>query len=79
MLADAAAPFLSDLQRHLSLPLAVGRIRRDLLCWAALAHDWGKPAKRTVEETGRVRFFDHDHWGALLAEARLERAETVRR
>lgn len=65
------APFEADLQRHLELPLTVTRARRDLLCWAAVAHDWGKPAKRTIEETGRVRFFDHDHWGALLVEARL--------
>jgi tRNA nucleotidyltransferase/poly(A) polymerase len=64
-------PFAQDLRDHLCLPLAAGRTRRDLLCWAAIAHDWGKPAKRTVEDTGRVRFFDHDHWGALLAETRL--------
>ncbi len=64
-------PYAQELRDHLCLPLAAGRTRRDLLCWAALAHDWGKPAKRTVEDTGRVRFFDHDHWGALLAEARL--------
>lgn len=64
-------PYAAELREHLRLPLAVGRTRRDLLCWAAITHDWGKPAKRTVEETGRVRFFDHDHWGALLVEARL--------
>ncbi len=64
-------PYQVQIGLHLSLPLAAGRNRRDLLCWAALTHDWGKPAKRTVEETGRVRFFDHDHWGALLAQARL--------
>ena len=65
------APYRAELQQHLLLPLAANRARRDLLCWAAVTHDWGKPAKRTVEETGRVRFFDHDHWGALLVEARL--------
>lgn len=64
-------PFQSELRLHLSLPLAAGSNRRDLMSWAAVAHDWGKPAKRTVEECGRVRFFDHDHWGALVAEARL--------
>lgn len=68
---ELLAPYLPELREHLRLPLAAGRTRRDLLCWAAVAHDWGKPAKRTVEETGRVRFFDHDHWGALLVEARL--------
>jgi tRNA nucleotidyltransferase/poly(A) polymerase len=68
---EMLAPYLPELRAHLKLPLAVGRTRRDLLCCAAVAHDWGKPAKRTVEESGRVRFFDHDHWGALLVEARL--------
>ena len=29
-----------------------------------------RPSGRS-KETGRVRFFDHDHWGALLVEARL--------
>jgi tRNA nucleotidyltransferase/poly(A) polymerase len=64
--------FAEELRRQLCLPLASGRVRRDLLCWAAVAHDWGKPARRTVEaDTGKIRFFDHDHWGALVAEARL--------
>lgn len=70
--AELLAPFAGELRGQLSLPLAAGRTRRDLLRWAAVSHDWGKPAKRTVEaDTGKVRFFDHDHWGALLAEARL--------
>lgn len=75
MWEDARAvlePFAEDLRRQLCLPLAAGRARRDLLCWAAVAHDWGKPARRTVEaDTGKIRFFDHDRWGALVAEARL--------
>lgn len=69
--AEMLTRYQRELQEHLKLPLAAGRIRRDLLCWAAVAHDWGKPAKRTIEDSGRVRFFDHDHWGALLVEARL--------
>ncbi len=71
--ADAMlAPFGADLRRHLQLTLASGHTRRDLLPWAALAHDWGKPAKRAVDTAGKIRFFDHDHWGALLAEARTQ-------
>lgn len=71
--ADAMlAPFSADLRRHLQLRLAAGHTRRDLLPWAALAHDWGKPAKRTVDTAGQIRFFDHDHWGALLAETRTQ-------
>jgi tRNA nucleotidyltransferase/poly(A) polymerase len=43
------APYVADLQQHLAQPLAAGRTRKDALCWAALAHDWGKPLTRTVE------------------------------
>lgn len=71
-LAEMLAPFADALRAHLRLALASGRTRRDLLLWAALAHDWGKPAKRGVDAAGQIRFFDHDHWGALLAEARAQ-------
>jgi hypothetical protein len=47
-------------------------VRRDLLVWAAIAHDWGKPAKRFIDAEGNTHFYDHDRWGALLAEARLQ-------
>jgi len=70
--ADALAPFTDDLRAHLSLPLASGHTRRDLLLWAAVAHDWGKPAKRTENDAGQTHFYDHDRWGALLVESRLQ-------
>ncbi len=73
--AEAAAllaPYAAELREHLCLPLASGHVRRDLLVWAAVAHDWGKPARRTVTPQGDTHFYDHDHWGALLAEARLQ-------
>lgn len=38
------------------------------LRWAALLHDIGKPDTMTREAGGRVRFFDHDHLGAVKAE-----------
>lgn len=69
---DVLTPFAADLRSHLLAPLAVGRVRRDLLLWAALVHDWGKPAKRAEADDGQVHFYDHDRWGALLAEARLQ-------
>ncbi len=68
--AALLAPYAADLAGHLSLPLATGRLRRDLLVWAALAHDWGKPAMRGEDPDGRIRFLEHDHWGALLVERR---------
>jgi tRNA nucleotidyltransferase/poly(A) polymerase len=71
-LAALLAPFCDDLRSHLSLPLASGHARRDLLTWAAVAHDWGKPAKRFIDAEGNTHFYDHDRWGALLAETRLQ-------
>jgi hypothetical protein len=70
--AELLRPYHDDLRAHLSLPLASGHVRRDGLMWAALAHDWGKPAMRSEETNGRVRFLDHDNWGALLAQSRAQ-------
>ncbi len=70
--AELLAPYRDDLRAHLMLPLASRRVRRDGLMWAALAHDWGKPAMRSEESDGRVRFFDHDNFGALLVQNRTQ-------
>lgn len=70
-LAALLSPYAAELRAHLAVPLASGHSRRDILLWAALAHDWGKPAKRVVGEDGQIHFYGHDQWGALLAEARL--------
>lgn len=40
---------------------------------AILLHDIGKPATRTVEENGRVRFFGHERLGEEMAEQILLR------
>jgi tRNA nucleotidyltransferase/poly(A) polymerase len=71
-LAALLVPYRDDLRRYLTLPLASGHLRRDGLMWAALAHDWGKPAMRSEEADGQVRFLDHDNWGALLAQNRAQ-------
>lgn len=71
-LSEVLAPFVIALRGHLLAPLAASHVRRDLLMWAALAHDWGKPAKRAEDLAGQAHFYDHDRWGALLAEARTQ-------
>lgn len=43
------------------------------LVWAVLLHDIAKPATRTVDETGRIRFNGHDRVGAEMTEAILRR------
>jgi poly(A) polymerase len=70
-LAAIIRPYHADLRAHLDGQVAVGRSRLDCLAWAVLAHDWGKPSTRRVEESGRIRFLGHEERGAALARARL--------
>ena len=55
---------------HFAKPLNADRSTRALLFLAALYHDVSKPATKSVEETGRIRFFDHDQIGAKVASER---------
>ena len=43
------------------------------LVFAVLLHDVAKPVTATVDETGRIRFNDHDRIGAAMAESIMER------
>ncbi|MDX2065259.1 MAG: HD domain-containing protein [Fimbriimonadaceae bacterium] len=43
------------------------------LRWAALLHDAAKPATRSIDEAGRIRFFDHEVLGAEMAAKILRR------
>jgi tRNA nucleotidyltransferase/poly(A) polymerase len=71
-LAELVAPYADDLRGHLAQSLVAGRLRRDWFFWAALAHDWGKPAMRSVDIEGNTHFYEHDHWGAVLVQHRGE-------
>jgi tRNA nucleotidyltransferase/poly(A) polymerase len=62
--------FRRQLQDHLATPLPNGRTVRSLLMLAALLHDSGKPATRSVGEDGRVHFYQHEFEGARLADQR---------
>jgi putative nucleotidyltransferase with HDIG domain len=59
------------LERHLNTHLSGDRPLRWLMALAALLHDVGKPATRTVDPDGRIRFFNHDQVGSALAAQRL--------
>jgi len=72
-LATALEPFREDLRRHLSTHTSADRTRGMMLKWAALLHDVGKPKTRSVETGGRVRFYEHDTIGAVLAARALRR------
>jgi tRNA nucleotidyltransferase/poly(A) polymerase len=67
--------FRAHVQDHLSHPLPNDRSVRALLMLAALLHDGGKPATRSVGDEGRVHFYRHEQVGEPLA---LERATALR-
>jgi putative nucleotidyltransferase with HDIG domain len=79
--------FREQIASHFAETLNVDRSLRSLLFFAALYHDVSKPETKTVEESGRIRFFDHDVKGAEIAAERLrafnvsndevERAQTI--
>jgi putative nucleotidyltransferase with HDIG domain len=71
------------LQEHMAHNWPNGRTHRALLILAALLHDAGKPATRTVDTEGRIRFLHHEQIGAQLANdralaLRLSNEETER-
>jgi len=51
---------------HMALP-------DPLLAWSVLLHDVGKPVTRSVEASGRIRFFEHETRGAEMAGRILDR------
>ncbi|WKZ47680.1 MAG: HD domain-containing protein [Anaerolineales bacterium] len=55
---------------HFAESLNTDRSVRAALFFAALYHDVEKPATKTVDYTGRIRFFDHDVKGAQVASKR---------
>jgi tRNA nucleotidyltransferase/poly(A) polymerase len=57
-------PQLTELMQRELVP---GRNRRALLVLAAIFHDTGKAATRTMEESGRIRFIGHEDVSAKLA------------
>ncbi len=46
------------------------RVLRSLLFFAALYHDAGKATTQQVDETGRIRFYEHDQIGAQIVSKR---------
>ena len=61
------------IQPYLDERLAGEHSRLALLKLVALLHDIGKPATRTVDETGRLWFTGHEHLGAQMAAKIAER------
>lgn len=62
-----------DVFEHTMLMLEHMAYPDPLLGWSVLLHDVGKPLTRSVEASGRIRFFCHEEKGAALAEDILKR------
>ena len=63
--------YREQIAKHFAEPLNPDRSLRSLLFFATLYHDVCKPETKTVEDSGRIRFFDHDEKGAEVAAERL--------
>lgn len=68
-----AVPTFPDLKWHFEEEIGDGHSRLTLLKLSGLLHDVGKPATKTIEETGRIRFFGHHVVGAEVANRILGR------
>ncbi len=76
-LADALSPLRPALADHFAQGVGSLRTRSQMWPWAALSHDWGKPATRSEEQPAgqplRVRFLGHERVSATLATEALRR------
>lgn len=78
--SDSETDFLQLDEQHrpqvaeyLAGTLSAGRSRAVLLKFAALLHDVGKPACRSVDEQGGIHFYGHEGVGAEMAGVVLQR------
>jgi tRNA nucleotidyltransferase/poly(A) polymerase len=62
--------YREQIATHFAESLNTDRSVRAALFFAALYHDVEKPATKSVDESGRIRFFDHDVRGADVAAER---------
>ncbi|PIU57618.1 MAG: metal-dependent phosphohydrolase [Chloroflexi bacterium CG07_land_8_20_14_0_80_51_10] len=65
--------FSSDLAKHFSEEIVIGRTRSGLIKLAALLHDVAKPQTKLIDKNGRMRFLGHAKQGASIADSILGR------
>lgn len=70
MLIHTLGKYRERFASHFAESLNADRSVRAALFFAALYHDVEKPAAKSVDEAGRIRFFDHDVKGAQIASTR---------
>ena len=66
-------PWCPESAAYFNQTVTNGHNRRTVLKLAALFHDIAKPQTKTVDATGRTRFFGHPEQGAETAARRLRR------
>jgi putative nucleotidyltransferase with HDIG domain len=70
LLTSHIGKFREKFADHFAKSLNTDRSVRAALFFAALYHDVQKPATKSMDESGRIRFFDHDVQGAEVASKR---------
>lgn len=76
--AKTLKPYLNPLAEHLARTVDGGLDGQTILRLSGLFHDVGKAKTQTRDETGRIRFFNHDEVGAAMAVTVLERLRLSR-
>ena len=66
-------PRFDGMDDYFAEEVSDGYDRLTFLKLAALVHDIAKPATKTIEDTGRIRFFGHDEEGAEVTRKMLTR------
>jgi poly(A) polymerase len=69
----ALVPWSTEIAEYFAHQAAGGLSRKALLKLAALLHDIAKPATKTMEQSGRMRFLGHAKEGAVAASQIMER------
>ena len=69
----AAIPWGDGVEGYFDEEIGDGHNRTTLLKLGALLHDVAKPATKTMELDGRIRFFGHQHQGAQMVTEILKR------
>ena len=68
-----AIPSFSDMDSYFAEPISDGHSRSTLVRLSGLLHDIAKPATKTREENGRIRFLGHHKVGAEVVDEILIR------
>ena len=72
-------PWNDQLHAYFQEVAGEGHTRSTLLKLAGLLHDIAKPATRTMDSEGRIRFLGHHSQGAVIARTILQRLRMSRR